>query len=82
VCISYPLPGDHFLLTPPAGTLEVTVQALCRAPLPHLTWLVNGREVGTVGPPYTLTLSLPRGRHQLTALGPDNLGNSIDILVQ
>jgi penicillin-binding protein 1C len=82
VSIVYPLPGDRFLLAPQAEEVEVTLKALGRGRLAEVIWFVDGREAGTVGPPYQLTVPLPRGRHTLTALGQDGVGDTVDVSVQ
>jgi membrane carboxypeptidase/penicillin-binding protein PbpC len=82
ISIVYPLPGDCFLLSPQAEEVEITLKALGRAPVQQVSWFVDGREVGAVGPPYQLTISLPRGRHTLTALGQDSLGDTVEVSVQ
>jgi penicillin-binding protein 1C len=82
VSIVYPLAGDRFLLNPQAEAVEVTLKALCRRKERKVSWFVNGREVGAVGPPYRLTVPLPRGRHRLTVLGPDGLGDTVEVTVQ
>jgi len=80
--IVYPLPGDRFLLAPRDEGVAVTLKAMCRSRMRQVSWFVDGREVGTVGPPYHLTVSLARGRHHLTALGPDGLGDTVEVSVQ
>lgn len=82
VSFVYPLAGDRFLLAPQKEEVEITLKARCRAAAPQVSWFVNGREVGAVGPPYHLTIPLPRGRHTLTALGPDGLGDTVEVSVQ
>ncbi|MBI4644696.1 MAG: penicillin-binding protein 1C, partial [Deltaproteobacteria bacterium] len=82
ISIVYPLAGDRFLLAPQAEEVEVTLKALCRVRMEQVSWFVDGREAGTVGPPYHLTVPLPRGRHTLTALGPDGLGDTVEVSVQ
>jgi len=47
-----------------------------------VSWFVDGMEVGTVGPPYRLTVPLARGRHRLTALGQDGMGDTVEVSVQ
>ena len=80
--IVYPLPGDRFLLAPQKEDLEVTVKALCRVRVAEVSWFVDGREVGRAGPPYQLTVPLARGRHRLTALGGDGVGDTVEVSVQ
>ncbi|MFZ5451960.1 MAG: penicillin-binding protein 1C [Thermodesulfobacteriota bacterium] len=82
VSILYPLPGDRFLLAPQREEVEITLKARCRAAVRQVSWFVNGREVGAVGPPYQIQAPLPRGRHRLTALGPDGLGDTVEVSVQ
>ncbi|MDD2904592.1 MAG: transglycosylase domain-containing protein, partial [Syntrophales bacterium] len=82
VSILYPLPGDRFLVAPQREEVEITLKARCRAAVPQVSWFVDGREVGAVGPPYQLQVPLPRGRHRLTALGPDGLGDTVEVSVQ
>jgi penicillin-binding protein 1C len=82
VSISYPLPGDRFLLAPRAEVVRFTAKARCRDPLPAVTWFVDGREVAANGPPYELPLDLPRGRHRLTVVGPGDQGDSLEVFVQ
>lgn len=82
VNIVYPLHGDCFLLAPRKGEVEITLKALGRGRVQQVSWFVDGREVGAVGPPYRLTVTLGRGRHTLTALGPDGLGDTVEVSVQ
>jgi penicillin-binding protein 1C len=80
--ITYPLNGDRYLLAPRSESLEVAVKAVSQAPVPAVTWFLNGREALTTGPPYETTLRLGRGRHRLTVTGPDALGDSIEVHIQ
>jgi penicillin-binding protein 1C len=82
VNIVYPLPGDRFLLAPRDENMEVTLKAMCRSRMRQVSWFVDGMEVGTVGPPYRLTVPLARGRHRLTALGQDGMGDTVEVSVQ
>ncbi len=82
LAIGYPLPGDRYLLAPGAETVRLTLKAVAVVPLAAVTWLVDGREVGTAGPPYDITLNLGRGRHRLAVVGPDGRGDAVDVLVQ
>jgi len=80
--ISYPLNGDRYMLPPRAEVVRLTGKAVCREPLPAVTWFVDGREVAATGPPYELPLDLPRGRHRLTVVGPGSQGDAIEVVVQ
>ena len=80
--ITSPLPGDRFLLAPGQETVAVPLKATCRAPFRQVSWFVDGREYAATGPPYELPLQLGRGRHQLTVVGPDGLGDNLEIAVE
>lgn len=82
VAVSYPLPGDRFLLEPRKETVKITLKAVCRSSIRSVTWFVNGREAGATGPPYELTLELPRGQHRLTVAAPHGWGDSVEIVIQ
>jgi penicillin-binding protein 1C len=80
--IASPLPGDRFLLAPGQETVAVSLKASCRAPFRQVTWYVDGREYAATGPPYELPLQLGRGRHHLTVIGPDGLGDNLEVAVE
>ena len=82
VTITYPLHGDRFLLPPGADSLRLTARAACQRPFSSITWFVNGQEEAATGPPYDLALKLPRGRHQLMAVGPDGWGEAVELGVE
>ena len=82
VSISYPLPGDRFLLPGDAEVIRVISKARSRDPLKAVTWFVDGREVAATGPPYELPLDLSRGRHRLTVVGPGGQGDTVEVAVQ
>ena len=82
VAITYPFSGDRFLLPAGADSLRLTLKANCRAPFPEVTWFIDGEEEAATGPPYELTLDLSRGRHRLTAVGPDGLGDAVEVMVE
>lgn len=82
VTIAYPLSGDRFLLPPGADSLRLTAKASCQRPFPSITWFINGREQADTGPPYEVTLNLTRGRHRLMAVGPDGLGEVVEVGVE
>jgi len=82
VIISSPLNGDRFLLPPGQETLILALKASCRDPLPQVTWYINGREHATTGPPYESPLQVGRGLHQVTAVGPNGLGDFMEFRVE
>ncbi len=81
VAIIAPLRGDHYVLLG-SEAFRLTAKAVCQRPLPAVTWLLNGRETATVGPPYEVELELPRGRHRLAAVGPNGLGEEVEVQVE
>jgi penicillin-binding protein 1C len=82
VSISYPLPGDRFVLPPRSEVIRVISKARCRDPLQAVTWFVDGREVAATGPPFELPLELLRGSHRLTVVGPGGQGDTVEVAVQ
>jgi penicillin-binding protein 1C len=82
VAIAYPLNGDRYLLRPRAETVHLTLKAVCSSPFKQVTWFVNRQEYAASGPPYELSLDLPRGRHLLTVVGTDGLGDSVEVMVE
>jgi penicillin-binding protein 1C len=80
--IAYPLAGDRFLLEPQMESKSIPVKAMARAPLQSVTWFVDGREAVTLGPPYETDLKLSRGRHRLMVVGPDGVGDAVEVQLQ
>ena len=80
--IAYPLDGDRFLLEPQVESLAIPLKATSLAPFQSVTWFVDGREAATLGPPYETTLELGRGRHRLMVIGPDGLGDAVEVTLQ
>ncbi|MFI5354144.1 MAG: penicillin-binding protein 1C [Desulfobaccales bacterium] len=80
--IAYPLDGDRFMLEPQMESKAIPLKAIARAPLRTVTWFVDGREAATLGPPYETTLELSRGRHRLMVVGPDGLGEVVEVQLQ
>ncbi len=82
VSLLYPLQGDRFVPGPREETFRLTAKAMCQLPVSKLTWFVDGRVVAVTGPPYELSLTLSRGHHRLTVVGPGHLGDEVEISVQ
>ncbi len=82
VTVVYPLNGDRFLLKPQSHGVRLTLKAVCQEPIPKVAWFVDGWEAGTSGPPYELKVDLDRGRHRLTVVGPDRVGDEVEVIVQ
>jgi hypothetical protein len=82
IAITSPLNGDRFLLAPGEDSVALSLKAACRAPFPQVTWFIDGREYAATGPPYELSLPLGRGRHRLAVIGPDGLGDNLEVSVE
>ncbi len=82
VTITSPLGSDRFLVAPGQETVTLSLKASCRAPFQQVTWFIDGREYAATGPPYELSLQLGRGRHRLTVIGPDGLGDNLEVGVE
>ena len=82
VSITAPLPGDRFLVPPGQNAVTLSLKAACRSPFQQVTWFIDGREYAATGPPYELPLQLGRGRHRLTVIGPDGLGDNLEVSVE
>ena len=80
--IAYPLDGDRFLLEPQMESKSIPLKAIAHAPLRSVTWFVDGREAARVGPPYETNLELSRGRHRLMVVGPDGVGDAVEVSLQ
>lgn len=79
--IIYPLSEDRFL-TDEGGRQSIRLESVSSAPLGYVDWFIDGKHYVRTGPPYSASWDLERGRHTLTAVGPDNVGDSIKITVE
>lgn len=79
--IIYPLPGDRFL-TEEGRRQSIRLESVSSAPLGYVDWFIDGKHYTRTSPPYSTYWDLERGRHTLTAVGPDNVGDSIRITVE
>ncbi len=82
VSILYPLDGDRYLMGPGEKEQAVLLKAVCDSPVESLSWFVDGMEYAATAPPYELEGRLSRGRHLISAVGPDRRGDSILIYVE
>jgi penicillin-binding protein 1C len=79
--ILYPLPDDKFVLEEGAETV-IELKSVAESPLPYVDWFVDGLHQGRSSPPYHIKWELRRGRHKITAVGPDHIGDSVEITVE
>ncbi|MFC1851074.1 penicillin-binding protein 1C [candidate division CSSED10-310 bacterium] len=80
--IIYPLAGDRFVFDRKMTDNSILFQALAQAPIPQITWFVDGIEYAQTGPPYQIYWSMTRGEHRLIAVGPNGTGDSITFSVE
>ncbi len=76
-----PHSGDRFVLSDDQDNL-VRLRAIPEEPLPEIVWLVDGREIARVGPPYEAFWEMTRGLHEVTALGPGEEAAQIRFTVE
>jgi membrane carboxypeptidase/penicillin-binding protein PbpC len=82
VRILYPLDRDRFVLDRSGRTQTIKLQALVTRAVPYVEWFVNGRLYQRTGPPYQVYWPLERGRFRLTAVTPENRGDSVQVTVE
>lgn len=82
VRILYPLDRDRFVLDHGRQGQAIKLQASVSRPVPYVEWFVNGRLYQRSGPPYQVYWPLERGRFSLTAVTPENVGDSVQVTVE
>ncbi|MFP5211807.1 MAG: hypothetical protein ACLGPL_00365, partial [Acidobacteriota bacterium] len=75
-----PLDGDRYILDRPGSA--ITLRAAPEKPIGEVVWFVDGVEFASTPPPYSVKWPLARGRHTILAVGPDNTGGSVGIVVE
>jgi membrane carboxypeptidase/penicillin-binding protein PbpC len=58
------------------------LEAAAELPVERVEWFVDGEEVGTAGPPYTLLWEAGRGRHRVMAVDGNGFGRSIEVTIE
>jgi hypothetical protein len=81
VSIIYPLPGDHFLMIED-GHQVIRLESISSLAINYVDWFIDGRHFARTGPPYNTWWGLERGRHTITAVGPNKTGDSVEITVE
>ena len=76
-----PHDGDRFVMSPGEENL-VRLRAVPEQPLPWISWLVDGVEIGRAGPPYETFWPLRPGNHVITALTPGEEAAQITVAVE
>jgi penicillin-binding protein 1C len=82
VRILYPLDRDRFVLDRSERTQAIKLQASVTRPVAYVEWFVNGRLYQRTGPPYQTYWPLERGKFSLTAVTPENVGDSVQVTVE
>jgi penicillin-binding protein 1C len=79
--ITYPLANDHFRLDSSSAPYRIPLKVRLDRPLPWVCWFVDGIELARVGAPYEMEWTLCRGKHRISASGPDMLGTEVTLFV-
>jgi penicillin-binding protein 1C len=84
VVVTSPRPGDIFVIEPgyERATQSVELGAEVNPALPKATWLVDGKELASVGWPYQARWQLARGKHRLEVVAGNKRSDSVEIEVQ
>lgn len=80
--ILYPLDHDSFVVNRSDRGQMIKLQAMVARPLRYVEWFVNGTLYKRTGPPYQAYWPLASGRHRITAVTPENIGDSVQITVE
>lgn len=80
--ILYPLDRDRFVLDHSEKVQAIKLQAAVTRPAAYVEWFVNGRSFRRTGPPYQAFWPLERGTFRLTAVTPENVGDSVQVTVE
>ena len=81
VSIIYPLQHNRFI-SDRNNPQVIRLETAATQPVGYIDWFVDGLHYARVGPPYHAFWKLERGRHNITAVAPNNIGDSIDIVVE
>ncbi|HEY5999781.1 MAG TPA: penicillin-binding protein 1C, partial [bacterium] len=80
--IRYPLDRDRYVLARGEERLELRLQAVAEAPVASVTWFVDGEELASAGPPYTVVWLGARGRHRVSVADAAGFGDAIDVSIE
>src|SRR5574341_29331 len=80
--IIYPLDHDRFVLDRSSRGQLIKLQAVVARPIPYVEWFVNGNLYKRTGPPYQAVWKLEEGRFRITAVTPENTGDSVQVEVE
>ena len=80
--ITYPLENDRFVLNGGNKNPTIKLTAVSEKPIKYVEWFIDRRFYKKVTPPYDASFWPERGKHTITASGPDYQGDSISITVE
>lgn len=82
VKIIYPIDRDSYVLNNYSGEQIIKLQAVAMHPVPYIDWFINSKLYKRTGPPYQTYWLLKRGSYRITAVGPSNNGDSVQVKVE
>lgn len=82
VRIVYPLDRDRFVRDRFTEDQFIRFQAVVDRTVAYVDWFVNGRLYKRTGPPYQTYWPLRSGTYRITAVTPDDAGDSIRLAVE
>ncbi|HWR72546.1 MAG TPA: penicillin-binding transpeptidase domain-containing protein, partial [Nitrospirota bacterium] len=80
--IVYPFDHDNFVVNRSDRGQMIKLQAIVARPLKYVEWFVNGNLYKRTGPPYQAYWPLVEGRYRITAVTPENIGDSVQVTVE
>jgi penicillin-binding protein 1C len=80
--IIYPLDHDRFVMDRSDQGQMIKLQAVVAQPVQYVEWFVNGDLYKRTGPPYQAVWKLEEGRFRITAVTPENAGDSVQVTVE
>lgn len=80
--IAYPLDRDRFVQDRFSNEQLIRFQAVVGRSVAYVDWFVNGILYKRTGPPYQTYWPLREGKYRITAVAPDNAGDSVRFTVE
>jgi penicillin-binding protein 1C len=78
VTITTPHDFDRFVLSP-HNPNRIRFRAIADPLAPHITWLIDGKEIERTPPPYEFLWEPTRGRHRIHAITPH--GQAAEVII-
>jgi hypothetical protein len=64
------------------GGQSIRRESVSSVPLGYVDWFVDGKPYARTSPPYNTYWPLEKDSHTIIAVGPNNKGDSIKIIVE